>query len=426
MADDIEDEARTVAGQREGLWVVIVVIGAVALLAARAPFAISRFWAEDGTVFFQEALAEGPLSAFGNDYAGYFHLLPRIAGALSSSVPFSSAAIVNWAVVALLAGWCAATVFVASKTWLGSLAGRLLLAGAIVLLPVLRYESIANMANLHFVLLFPSLLITISKPTSRAEWINGSAFLVASTLSTPQTAVLLPFVLYRLASRRGVDSIVASWTAGTVVHFLAIAVVRPERSTDEGTSSLASVVGNYGKRVVLDNFSPFSSPAAVLAVVLIVGIGAVIARAVQVDWQVDRTRAVLLVAVPAAGGVLWLLLGVGLGDTTPRYAVFPAMCLTWAVLVAVETLVSGTSGLPASARRYGVSVVVIGIVLVGWLPHWRPPDFRSQGPTWGATVSSAERACAEDDLAEIEVEVPPLTTEGPPEWPVVLSCDRVD
>jgi hypothetical protein len=171
---------------------------------------------------------------------------------------------------------------------------------------------------------------------------------------------------------------------------------------------------------VLDNFSPTYSPLGPLVVITVLAVGAVIVWGVVASWRVDRERAVLLLAVPAIGALLWLALGVRLGGTTPRYAIFPAMCLTWALLVSVQTLAARAE--PGSAvRRLAVPGTVALLVVAAWLPHWGVPDYRRQGPTWSSTVSEAERACVAEGLGEVEVQVPPLTGE----WPVVLACDEL-
>ena len=91
---------------------------AVLALALRAPFAIGRLWAEDGTVFLQEAKNRGVVRPFGDAYAGYYLFVPRVIGALAAAVPIRYAALTTWLGVALVVGWCAATIYAESEQWL--------------------------------------------------------------------------------------------------------------------------------------------------------------------------------------------------------------------------------------------------------------------------------------------------------------------
>lgn len=419
--DELEQQSSEGAGRREGVWVVAVIFATALLLLARAPFAVSKFWAEDGTVFFQGARQEGAFGAFGVDWAGYYHLVPRIAGAFSSSVPIDLAPLANWLIIAVVVAWCAATLFVASKTWIASMPARLVLTAGIVLLPVVRVESIGNVANLHFIMLFPALLVMICRPQSRSEWVNGSLFVLVSTLSTLETAVFFPFAAYRVWTRkpRGLDPITIVWALGSAVHFGVVFVAGPERAISTSTS-LPSIVFNYGKRVVFDNFSPVYRLSGVIGTVLVVALSFVIVRAVMVSWSKHREIAFLLVAVPAVGALLWVVLGERLGGTTPRYAVFPAMCLTWSLFVATETLARRFDA-DHRSRRWGAVTLVPALVLVAWLPHWAPPAYRGDGPTWRETLSAAEDQCRAEGGEFVTVQVPPSTADQDL-WPVQLEC----
>jgi hypothetical protein len=406
------------------LWVAIVAVASVVLLLARAPFAVSRFWAEDGVVFFQGARQEG-ISAFGDFWAGYYHLIPRATGAITASVPVSAAPYVNWAIIAICIAWCAVTVFVASRTWVATLAGRLLLAAGVVLLPSLGRESIANIANLHFIMLFPTLMVLISKPRSRAEGVNGAVFVILATLSTLQTVVLAPVVAYRIWTNRPrrIDVLSALWIAGTVAHLVAIFVAKPDRP-QEAAPSLFGVARSFGKGVLAENFAPTTAAAVVTGTVLALALGFFIVKSVLVTYRAgDMQRAVWLVLVPASGVLLYIFLGVRLGYTTPRYAVFPAMCLTWSVVEAAEILIPRLDPGQWIRRLGGVSLVCVLLVVV-WLPHWKVDTYRSQGSSWATTLDEAEARCEATGADSVEMEIPP-SSEGQRLWPVEVQCDEL-
>lgn len=85
-----------------GLALILCAVVA-ALLIARRPTALTaaQFWAEDGVVFFRDAWVCGATAA-GFQYAGYFHLFPRLVATLSVLAPVSWAPTL-FALAALLA-----------------------------------------------------------------------------------------------------------------------------------------------------------------------------------------------------------------------------------------------------------------------------------------------------------------------------------
>jgi hypothetical protein len=295
----------------------------------------------------------------------------------------------------------------------------------VVLLPSLGRESIGNIANLHFIMLFPTLLVLISKPKSRAEMTNGALFVALATASTLQTVVLAPVVVFRIWMNRPrrIDLLSFLWIVGTAVHLLAVFVVRPERA-QEATPSLSGVARSFGKGVLAENFAPTTAAAVVTGTVIGLLFVFFIAKSALVSYREgDRERALWLVTVPASGVLLYLFLGFRLGYTTPRYAVFPAMCLAWSVIQAAEILVPRLA--PDNLiRRFGGVVLVCALLLVVWLPHWGVDDYRSQGTTWDASLDRAAEECETEGVDSVVIEIPP-GTEGQNLWPVRVDCDEL-
>jgi hypothetical protein len=424
MADPSDSpEADAPDARTDTIVVIVVTVLAVVLLLARAPFALQQLWAEDGREFLGDAITSGPIRAFGDSEAGYYLFIPRVGGALASVVPLRAAAFAMWCWTALVTGWLVATVMVSGRTWLTTIPARVIVALGFVLLPILGAESIANIANIQFAMLFASLVVLISRPRSRLEWVNGCVVVAATGLTTPLLLTLLPFVAYRLLrDRRWIDPILISWAAGLVVQWLAIAVVRPDENRDgEG---LRRIIDRFSDSALRENFSPFAIEryvGGILAVLIVVGL----CLAAWAAWrQDDRERAGLMLGVPAFGFVF--LVGIALYSGAPnRYMAFPALCLVWGILAGAESL----AGLfPDSWRVTPTATAAIAALglIIAWVPHWSPSDTRESGPTWSEAIDTAAEECrGESADTEIRVQIAPVREDRPMQWSVLVTCGDV-
>jgi len=222
-----------------------VSVAAVLLLACRAPFAWSRFWAEDGSVFLQQAIDRGVARSFTVGYAGYYVFVSRVIGAVTSVVPIRAAAFTTWIGVAVVVGWCAATIYVESETWLTTCPLRAVLALSVALLPALGLESIANSANLQYTLLFASLVAMMGTSTGWSRSMNRAVIVAVTALSTPLTLVLAPLAGVRIirSRPRRVDATVGAWAIATAVQVAMIAVGHPARNI--ASSANRDLIGEY-------------------------------------------------------------------------------------------------------------------------------------------------------------------------------------
>jgi hypothetical protein len=409
----------------ERVAVVVVVVGVIALLYARAPFAPLRFWAEDGRDFFQDALRLGPIETFGQANGGYFLVVPRVGGVLASLVPIRVAPLANWLWVAAVVGWCAATIMVTGRTWLRSIPARAGLAIALALLPVLGEESIANAANLQFTLLFASLVVLIGETRGRVELVSGCGLVLVTGLTTPLCTVLLPFVVWRVwrGRPRWVDPVAIAWLVGVAVQWLAIAIARPRRNPASG-ETLSHIWDRYLDSAVTLNLSPFDPKFRDIGGLLVAVLAVALGAAALVAWRRrEHERAAMVVAVPVFG--LGLLVASGLQYTSAhRYMVFPGLCLVWGTLAATETLwtlLPSSWGIP----RWGaVSVVVVGL-LVAWIPHWDPSELRRSGPRWSDELDAAAETCRDRPGGAVEVQTSPVRDRATRQWLIILDCDEL-
>ena len=400
-------------------------LAAMVMLALRAPFAWSRLWAEDGTVFLQQPIDHGIARSFWHAYAGYYLFVPRVIGAVASALPIRAAAFTTWLGVALVIGWCAATIYHESDGLLTSYPTRVLLALSVVLLPALGLEAIANAADLQYTLLFTALVALTGMSKSRWSSVNRVAIVAVTGLTTPLSLILAPVAVLRIlrARPRRVDATFVAWGAATAVQLGMILIARPPRNV--GTPSKASrLIGRYEHRVLYGNLLPkrFSTSTATIApLVAILCLVLVILAAVLAWRRVRRARSVLLLLVPAIGFVFWWFAGTRYG-LPARYRVFPALCVVWAVLVAWEEI--ARAGKPRQRVDWRFASVIVVLLALSWTTYWRPLSYRSSGPAWSNRLSLVHRLCQKSHAPAFALRISPVSADSAV-WTVRLSCDEI-
>jgi hypothetical protein len=398
-----------------------VTLVGVVLLYLRLPFAARQFWAEDGREFFGDAIRFGPIRSLGHSEAGYYLSVSRLGGVFASFVPIRAAALTMWVWTAVVVAWLVATVTVSSRSWLRTWPARIMVALSIVLLPVSGQESIANAANLQFPMLFASLVVLISQPRSRVERANGCAMLVATGLTTPLAAALVPFAVWRLVRARTVrpDPYVIGWVVGVVVQWLAIALTRPSRPPHNG-DNLSTIMRRLEASAFRQNLTPSDvsqHPGPWVAVVFAVVVMVIAA----LTWKRDEgERALLLVAVPTFGVALLTVLALNSGASY-RYMVITGLCLVWTAMAGAEAaaeIVPRSWPIPTAA----VTAAVAALLLVPIVTRWTPSAVRRSGPTWADSLDDAQQTCRDHPLGSVHVRIAPLNPEKPDQWSVVIPC----
>ena len=196
---------------------------ALARQAGRGP--LDTLWAEDGTIFLQDALDRPFNESLTRSYAGYFHLLPRLTAELVSVLSLRWAAIGFGLMAAFLASVQGLVVFHATEGYFRTMAIRVALAASVIVLPLSRGEVVGVVANLQWLLLFTSFWVLLWNP--RGDWglAVGTAVLVLTTMSDPLTMCLLPLGLLRLFVLRGWRGRIFSGVL--IVGLVALARPRP-------------------------------------------------------------------------------------------------------------------------------------------------------------------------------------------------------
>jgi len=405
----------------------VVGIAAVLLLWARAPFAHRNFWGEDGTRFFAHAMADGWIRPLGRSLAGYFHFLPRVLGAAGTLVPLEWAPVVVFVGCMASVGWFASTIWSAGDRLLPDPVVRAAVAVSPVLLPIVGFESIGNIANLHFLMLAPAAVVLLGAQESRGRQVNDVLLVAIAGLTSPTTLGLAPLVLTRLVSdRRGGSRrpapVLVAWVSGLTVQFLMIATMVDDPRAMATDRSVSKIGFLFLERALSYNLVPFwpriSGDGAetvtvelalrgLMGLVLVSGLLlAVLVVTRRSSWPDEGQRVATIVSVPLTGGFFfigaaWLI------APEPRYAVFPAFCVLW------------TIALVSAEWTFRWRVVVGSVLLMAVITHWVPGELRRTGPTWSHGLEAATETCRSDPDGRQAI---PTLPEG---WSVAVDCDRI-
>lgn len=157
---------------------VVAVFLLLGLISIRAPDIVpARFWGEDLNIFLADALSGG-LETILKPYAGYLHLMPRLAAWLAAATSLAWAPWIYLTMVLILTVWSASVLF---RTMGGGIAG--VAASTSLLLGSGWVEPIGSMTNVQW-LMAPALL-TLALNSSALTKREGAAFAVISGLTGP-------------------------------------------------------------------------------------------------------------------------------------------------------------------------------------------------------------------------------------------------
>lgn len=402
----------------------LAVASGAALARNGLPPFIDILYAEDGTRFYSEARTMGMGSIIA-PYAGYMHFVPRVASLMLVALPAGGVA-AGYAVTATtLIALLALYAFFASRVLLDSWQSRALLAAAMVIPPVAG-QTIANLTNLHWYLMFAAFWAVISNPRHAWWTVAGATVGVAAALSDPLTALLLPaaaLAVYRYRSRSH-GYVVAAVMVGLGAQLLI--VLGAEQRIGSG-SPLVDLPALYAFRVAggitigdVHLTSAWLTAGWSLAVVAMVAVTVVVVLAIA--WTQMWRKVIVVTAVVnsiaffAAPLIVRGTEGMipAVGQPPPlfsgRYTLVPALFVVVCVAVLVDLAV---------VERQLKNVLVGGIV-AAWLVGVIAANYiiapLPNGPSWTEGVDAARQECIFEPIDYVEVAI------APPSWKVRLAC----
>lgn len=403
----------------------LVAAAAAALARNGTPPFVDILYAEDGAVFYPEARAAG-LSVIVTPEGGYMHFVTRVASAAIAVLPIGQVAAAYAVIATVLVAILALYVFFASSVLLDSWPSRALLAGAMVI-PPMAAETIANMTNLHWYLMFAAFWAVISNPRNAGWTVAGASVGAAAALGDPLTALLLPsaaLAIYRFRSRMH-GFVVAAMVAGLAVQLLVVLGAEHRVGTE---SSWTHLPGLYALRVAsaitigdvhLTSAWQRADWSIPLMAVVAVAVVVVLAIAWTHEWRkliviAAVFNSIVFFAVPLfLRGTALIFPIVGQPPTlfAGRYALIPPLFLVVCVAVLFDLAVVERT--LKTALGGGIATVwLVGVIAANYFITPLPT-----GPSWGDGVEAARLECLSKPTGEAVVEIAPG-----PGWTVRLSC----
>ncbi|MBT8223979.1 MAG: hypothetical protein HKP61_09205 [Dactylosporangium sp.] len=411
---------RTVLGYLLGF--VAAVVYLLVIPAGRSH--LVRVWGEDGVIFMQEAFSNGFLTPIFTPYAGYLHLLPRLAAEVLSYLPVAWWAAGLAVTAAVLRAAMAVLVYAATSGHVRSQTLRLAIAAAMIVLPAGNNEALNNLANLHWFVFFAAFWTLLWRPTYRWQSVVATLGLVLFVLTTPLGVLLAPLAAVRLALPRRRDR------APAIAFFLGLAAALVPILTATRPHSLidpSAVVVSSAARGPLVTFTGSELAAylypgmasqyerlyawpALLAVLLVCGLAGIAivrgnaARRGLTIASLLLGSALILMSLYKNWEQLLLITAADVVLDVQRYSAGP--CLFF-----FTGIVLGLAGPIRSRWRYAMvatRVAVIAVIATGVVYQWQSDAPLLKGITWSEAMAEAKRECASGET-EVKIKTIPET-----------------
>lgn len=409
----------------------MLLAGAVIVLLRLEDADRSLIWAEDGRDFLATAYTGGLGSTLLQPFAGYAHVVPRLASEfVAGFAPID--AVGYWINTAGALVWSTAAVvaFVFTRGRL-RLPLRVLAWLFVLIVPIGSMEVATNIANAHWFLDFALLMVLFSRSGGVGRIVFGSIVAAAAALSDPLTVLALPLVLARavVLPRKREQVVSVAFVVALAVQLAVVESTTREQQPGLFPLGLSKL---YVLRVVWQTFAGPATGTVIqkaTGLVLPVIVGLLIVLALVAVILRHRRRAGFA-AVTLAGSIAftglvavltWKAVSVpAIGQEIywgSRYWVVPSLLLIMSVLGAIDAV------RPDGARmRRGAAIasaVVVAVLLVSSASNFRTPDYKV-GPDTADRAQELEEFCRADPTAIGSLEIAPTP------WTMKVPCSTVN
>jgi hypothetical protein len=389
-------------------------------------------WAEDGTIYFQQAHQHGGLAVLLRSYKGYEQLPPRLLAVFSALVPLRQLPVYLAISSTFVAALLALFLYHYSDGWITSRLVRLALASMLVLMPVLGPEDTANITNTIWIFAAVAPWALISLQDRRRDIVIRCVVVFLAATATSVSLLFIPLALgYALIRKSRAIWVVAAVFAGGLViqvwvifssHYRGPALGHPPISVLVQATAMRVfamfLVGNRGEE------NPFSRGEKGLLILIAVICFVMLVALFPGAGRRSQVMGVVLIAyaVVTFAGVAWYrhAAGIGIFASPSRYSVIPLMMLGSAVAVLVAPADRSRDRTTARLGR----PIFAGYVLVLILSGFFISNTRSTAPTWSTSLSYTYQADCQGARSTKLVEVPTekFSYFGVQFFPVTLPC----
>jgi hypothetical protein len=409
-------------------WVVVViaVIAAVAAILRLGSIGMNTLWAEDGQIFYGEAM-HSYVHAFFQSYYGYWQATPRIIAAVVVLFPVSWAAAVTAVADAAVLGLLAALVYRASGAHIRNPWLRAVPALLTAVCPV-GMETAGSIADLQWAMFFVTIVVLMWNPRRPAPIAAGLLTVALTTLTNPFGLLLAPLAVVRIATfGRSRGSLIPLVTlASSAVEMAAMAMIGGRQTYY--TIMPGSVARIYAASVAGPGFFGSRPHLPWLALGTAVVVATVVALMLVAASGRLRESAIAAVMLAYSGAyflapvvVSGMPLRYGGGN---RYFVGPMLLLAYAVIVLLDSTLRGDRvvGWAEGSRLIAVVVCAALVACLAWstAASWRVRNPHRLTPSWSAALASAHVKCSHGAHA-VHLRITPPTRI----WAVVLTCAQV-
>lgn len=420
---------------------------AAGLAWVRMPTQVAGWlYAEDGRLFVGDwvrAESADDLSVLWTPYAGYQHLIPRVASLLVTEVlPVAWWATAVNVVSCLVVGGVAGVVFVCSRDVIIDLPSRVVVALITVMAPIAAVEALGNLANLHHFLLYLTPWLLLATPRSSWGTVGLVAVALLSTTTEPQCALFLPLLIWRVIQLRGLPArqvgptvaIMAAWCIGVAAQVLST-VIAP-RAVGAQWPPVASVVEGY---VLNAGMTLGTVHQPFLGTVFLrtgwwvgfLGVAAILAVAVLGFVKGGKQERAVIAALLYGSAATWTASFVLGGNPAFFYSEMTTQELGWPLLTrwgtAASMLLAATIPVTVAVmiRRYphrrwawtGLLCLMVVVFAADLVAGAANPAL---GGSWGSEVEQARATCASTPNGTVELSNPPAQ-----DWVVSIPCSLI-
>lgn len=386
-----------------GGWLIVAVVLA---LYRTTPHPWRSWWAEDGAVFYSDAMRYSFPTTLHLVYNGYLQTISRPVAEVATWFPLSDGPLAMAVLTDVVIAALSIYVWRASRSIFSGWWAPALLAALVVVIPQAGFETTSSAADLHWYLDYASLWAVWRPLTTRSTVATSTALVLLAMLSDPLAILLvLPGVIGVIASpadRRRRLVVMAGLAVGAVIQVVASLNSHPFRP---GPLSLAAITKFFivrvveavivGERAVPGVYDHTGVAVGAVCTVAVVVVGAWSLH--RIGWRASVAPVVCLaMGVLMVGLILRLRGGIApLGSTYSfdgsRYTLVPALLLWTAGCLVVDRLVAQNR----PARQHRRPWPAVGLVLVATtvVANWHTPNVHIGAPHWSTQLAEAARRC---------------------------------